>query len=234
MALAFVFFIFLVIHFASAQDAQGSVQLYSDDGCSSPTGLPISLLTEDCLETDNVTAIAINSLPSCASGSPVLYISDLDKCQKPSFFPLISSDTVGECLFFATGSGIDSVHFDCSADYTNALTGQATVSQTVPISLLTIPAGLSASPTTSSQIPTDGIISAAAAATTSSALNPIPTAQSPPDQSTDTSSGLSLTNMIALGCGIGIGVPALIFGYLNWRKRGPEPPPPYTLHDFGN
>lgn len=232
MALAFVFLIFLVIHFASAQDAQGSVQLYSDDGCSSPTGLPISLLTGDCLETDNVTAIAINSLPSCANGSPVLYISDLDKCQKPSFFPLISSDTVGECLFFATGSGIDSVHFDCSADYTNALTGQATVSQTVSISLLTIPAGLSASPTTSSQIPTGEIISAAA--TTSSALNPIPTAQSPPDQSTGTSSGLSLTNMIALGCGIGIGVPALIFGYLNWRKRGPEPPPPYTLHDFGN
>jgi hypothetical protein len=232
MALAFVFFIFLVIHFASAQDAQGSVQLYSDDGCSGSTGLPISLLTEDCLETDNVTAIAINSLPSCANGSPVLYISDLDKCQKPSFFPLISSDTVGECLFFATGSGIDSVHFDCSADYTTALTGQATISQTVSSSLLIIPAELSASPTTSSQIPTVEIISAAA--TTSSALNIIPTAQSSSDHSTDTSSGLSITNKIALGCGIGIGLPAVIFGYLNWRKRGPEPPPPYSLHDFGN
>jgi hypothetical protein len=232
MALAFVFFIFLVIHFASAQDAQGSVQLYSDDGCSGPTGLPISLLTEDCLETDNVTAIAIDSLPSCANGSPVLYISDLNKCQKPSFFPLISSDTVGECLFFATGSGIDSAHFDCSADYTTAITGQVAVSQTASSSLLTIPAGLSVSPTTSSQIPTVEIISAGA--TTSSAPNIIPTAQSPEDQSTDTSSGLSLTNKIALGCGIGIGLPTVILGYLNWRKRSPEPPPPYSPYDFEN
>lgn len=234
MALAFVFVAFLVIHLTltSAQDLQGSVQLYSDDGCSDPIGMLISLLAEVCLETNHATAIAIISLPSCANGSPVLYISDLDRCQNPSFSPLISSDIVGECLFFPTGSGIDSAHFACSVDGTTALTSQATVSLAASSSQPTIPTGFSTSPAVPSQVPTLENISAAA--TTSSALDTTPAAQSSSDQPADSSSGLSLTNRIALGCGIGFGVPAVVLAYLNWRKRGPEPPPPYELHNFGN
>lgn len=218
--------------FTAAQGTQGSVQLYSDAACSTSTGTPNSLLVEVCLETNRATAIAIVSLPSCTDGSPRLYISDLDRCQNPSFSPLVSSDVVGECLFFMTGSGIDSAYFACSSGATTGFNGQATVPIAASSNPPTLSTGASMNLIISSQVPTLEI--ASAAGTTSSTLDPAPTALSSSGQPADPSSGLSIANRIALGCGVGIGLPALILGYLNWRKRSPEPPPPYELHDFGH
>jgi hypothetical protein len=103
----------LICSLASTIFAQGAVQLFSDSSCETPTGPSRSLLSNACLETNDTTAISAISLPACDNGNPVLVISDLNYCQRPSVSPETSSGDIGVCLYLPTGAGIGSAGFKC-------------------------------------------------------------------------------------------------------------------------
>jgi Mid2 like cell wall stress sensor len=214
----------------SSADTQGSIQLYSDSDCSTTQGAPISRPHDSCIETNQASSIAAISLPSCSSGQPILYISDENNCNRPTIQPAVQSGILGDCLSFPTGSGIGSAAFIC-------INRVITVSDTQPLASQTA-ASTTIKPTVST--------------TTTHEANFWTTSTNAPDQgashNAQGSSGLSISDKIALGCGLGIGVPALIFGILTWfnawdqwreQRRHPPlrlihgeglPPPPYELH----
>jgi hypothetical protein len=109
-------FVVLSLHrFSCSADTQGFVRVYSNDDCTSSQNTTISLLAGTCLETNQTTAIAIISLPSCPTGQqPRLYISDQEGCGRPSFSPAVSSGSPGECLYLTSGRGIASAAFVCN------------------------------------------------------------------------------------------------------------------------
>jgi hypothetical protein len=170
---------------ASIVSAQGSIQLFSDSNCQNPTGIPISLLSEKCLGTNDTTAISAVSLPTCDNGNPKLVISDLDGCQRPSISPEVSSGDVGVCLFFLTGSGIGSAAFTCVRTMT-------TISN-------------NPSPETTSSKTTSVSQSRTSPASSTATLEPPSSLQG-----NQHSSDIGLSNRIALGCGIGVGLAAII------------------------
>jgi len=208
---------------ASAQgaSAQGYVQLYSDSGCKEPSGTTIPLAVNSCLSSIQAAGIAAVSFPPCESGNPTLFISDYDMCQTPSILPPVSSRNINDCLFFATGSYIGSAGFVCVRDITTISNSQpAAVTETTPESTITSTPAIST--TTSAPQPSSG-------------------------QRAGSSNGLSLSDKIALGIGIGFGLPTLVVGFLAWyynyldrqeqlvRPRlrlvpHDGPPPPYELH----
>jgi hypothetical protein len=208
---------------ASAQGAssQGSVQLYSDSDCTKPSGTTIMLAVNTCLPSIQVAGIAAVSFPSCASGKPLLYISDYDQCMAPSVSQSVSSGNINDCLYFITGSYIGSAAFVCVGDVTTISDSQpAAATETTPEYTTTSTPTIST--TTSAPQPSSG-------------------------QGAGGSSGLPLSDKIALGLGIGFGLPTLIVGFLAWyynyldrqeqlvRPRlrlvpHDGPPPPYELH----
>jgi hypothetical protein len=191
LAIAVNLVIFSLLHFGFAAVSQGSVMIYSNDDCSTSSNTSIPLTIGKCLGTNQTAAIATVSLPSCPSGEqPLLIISDLENCGRPSFSPPISSGTPGECLYLTSGRGIGSAGFVC-------IGGTATM--------------LGSSNTPASQTPALNPSTADSGATL--------TAQLPPVQASLASIGLSQSDMIALGYAISFGVPALILAYMTWRKR---------------
>jgi hypothetical protein len=173
--------------------AQGSIQVYLDDDCTDPTGAAISLRAGVCYNTDQAVAVAALSLPPCASGQPILTISDYSDCERPSITPLVSSGNIGDCLSFPTGSDIGSAAFQCVGEIT-----------TVPDS----------PPDTISSSNPPVSIHASSTATTPAAITHSST--QPSQSSSSSSGGLGISDKIALGCGIGLGLPALFFAALTW------------------
>jgi len=212
----------------SSANTQGSVQLYTDGDCSTAQGAPISRPYNSCIEINQAGSIAAISLPSCPSGQPVLFISDEESCNRPSIQPAIESGIVGDCLSLTTGMSIGSAAFVCINQVT-----------TVPDSQ---PAA------TTSIKPTLPIVSTSATYGADSSTTSTTAPDQSASQSTPSSGGMTFSDKIALGCGLGIGVPALIVGILTWynawvqwreQQRHPPlrlingdglPPPPYELH----
>lgn len=213
-----IFFIFQI----SSTGAQGSVQLYLDGDCTNPGGLLVSLNAGVCLPANQSLGIEAFSLPSCSNGRPFLVISDRDECQQPSILPPVKSGNVKVCLSFATGLGIASAAFDCVGEIT-------TVSHNT------------------NQNPVTSMLATIISAT--SVVPVISTASTPQESTTEqgpqSGGTLSVSDKIALGVGIGIGVPTLLVGAwacmhnmlredVPGRLRlieGDGPPPPYELHD---
>jgi hypothetical protein len=174
--------------------AQGFIQQYLDDDCKDSTGTAISLAAGVCQNIDQAVAIAVVSLPLCASGRPILTISDYSDCERPSISPAVSSGNIGDCLFFPTGSDIGSAAFQCVGEIT------------------TVPDSPPPDTTSSSNLP-------ASIHTSSTTTTPatITHSSTPPSQSSPSSGGgLGISDKIALGCGIGLGLPALFFAALTW------------------
>lgn len=214
----------------STADTEGSIQLYSDGDCTTKQGAPILTPHDTCIETNQASSISAISLPSCPNGHPLLYISDEDSCHKASIQPAPQSGNVGDCLFFSTGSGIGSAAFVCINKVT-------TVSDTKPPAPTTLKSIVSTSATFAAE---SSVTSASSTSATSPGSND--------GQRTPGFSGLSLSDRIALGCALGLGLPALIFAILTWynawdqwREQQRHPPllriipapglpPPYELH----
>jgi hypothetical protein len=173
--------------------AQGSIQLYLDDDCTDSTGASISLMADACYNTDQAVAIAALSLPPCASGRPILTISDYSDCERPSILPLVSSGNIRDCLFFPTGSDIGSAAFQCVREVT-----------TVPDH---------PSDTTSSPNPP---VSTHVSSTTTTPTTIAHGSTQPSQSSFPSGGGLGLSDKISLGVGIGFGLPAVLFAALAW------------------
>jgi hypothetical protein len=217
LAIVISLVIFSLLHVGFGAVSQGSVMIYSNDDCSNSSNTSIPLAIGKCLETNQTAAIAIVSLPSCPSGEqPLLIISDLENCGRPSFSPPISSRTPGECLYLASGRGIGSAGFVC-------IGGVASTP--------------SSSNTPASQTSASNSSTADSGAT--------PTAQPPLVEASSAPIGLSQSDRIALGCAISFGVPALILAYMTLRKHtriiapayvhgqnAEDQPPAYELHGF--
>jgi hypothetical protein len=217
----------------STTNAQGTVQLYFDNDCTRPNGASISLIPYGCLPTLKAVAIAALSLPFCATGQPMLFISDVLQCKQPSLGPIVNSGNVGDCLYLPSGSGIASAAFMCVGDSINTPIIPPATSKTAPSSLSVISPILS-TPTR--------IITASTGS--------VPSQPSLPSSSSETtapSTGMSLSDRIALGCGLGIGLPSLLVAILTWYYKHQDrrrqrvmprlrlvphdgPPPPYELH----
>jgi hypothetical protein len=208
-------------HPTAQADKQGFIQIYSDSDCTVQTGSPIPLLINVCRSTNESSSITAITLPSCADGgTPILSISDQERCGRPSIVePSISTGSVGKCLFFATGSAIASTAFTCAGGSSNPIT--------------------TTSHTDIKSLPTSTSKSATSTAVTQPTINhDNPQASGP---------GLSIANRIALGVGIGIGIPALLVAivtlWTTWQAflkkhqirvqivgRDDDLPPPYELH----
>lgn len=207
---------------ANSQDSYGSVQLYGDSDCTQAKGNVIQLEVNSCLETNQSSAIAAVSFPSCRNLKAILDISDQDHCRPPSFWPPTSSGNVGDCLSFATGSGIGSARFICVGSVTTAAphsTGQGTLTPSLqPVR-------------TVSYTSTSSISSSAAPS-----RNPAPS-----------DGGLSQSDKVNIAIGVSIGLAALLAAIvgvwyarkstrisllpqnIRWvRNSGPEFPPPYS------
>lgn len=208
-------------HPTAQADKQGFIQIYSDSDCTVQTGSPIPLLISVCLPTNESSSIAAITLPSCADGgTPILSITDQERCGRPSVVESsISTGSVGKCLFFATGSTIVSTAFTCVGGSSNPIT--------------------TTSHTDRGSLPTSTSKSAPSTAVTQ------PTIHHGNPQASGL--GLSITDRIALGVGIGIGIPALLVAIItlwtNWQAflenhqirvqivgRDDDLPPPYELH----
>jgi hypothetical protein len=206
----------LSLAYPTAGQKQGSVQIYSDSDCSIKNGSPVPLLINTCLQVNESSSISAATLPSCGNGkTPVLTISDQENCGPPSIIePSISSGSVGKCLFFATGSTIASTGFTCvgeGATTSSSHTESGPTATLEPVST----ASTAAEPTANSQ----------------------PTAN---NDETLPSSLLPIDDRIALGVGIGIGIPALMVAIFTWwtnwktldqwRRQNDDLPPPYEMH----
>lgn len=106
--------------FADAASTNGTIQLYSDNECADALNGSFSLAIDSCFGADDVLSIVSSSFPSCPSGRPTLFISDLEDCARPSIWPRISSSEVGKCLSFSTGAAIGSAAFICLGETTTA------------------------------------------------------------------------------------------------------------------
>jgi hypothetical protein len=196
--------------------AQGSIQLYLDDDCTDPTGAAISLGAGVCYNTDQAVAVALVSFPPCASGQPILTISDYSDCERPSITPLVSSGNIGHCLSFPTGSDIGSAAFQCVGEIT---TVPDSPPDTTPSS--NPPTSIPSSSTTTTP-PLKGTASSnppVSIHTSSTTTTPAAITQSstqPSQSSSSSGGGLGISDKIALGCGIGLGLPALFFAALTW------------------
>jgi hypothetical protein len=197
--------------------AQGSIQPYLDDDCTDSTGTAISLVAGVCQNIDQAVAIAAVSLPPCASGRPILTISDYSDCERPSISPVVSSGNIGDCLFFPTGSYIGSAAFQCVGDITTVPDSpppDTTSSSENPTSIhsssttTTPPLEITASSDRPVSIHTSSTTATPAAITRSSTQ--------PSQSSSSSGGGLGISDRIALGCGIGLGLPALFFAALTW------------------
>lgn len=206
----------------SDSPSNGTVQFYSDDTCSQPSETSTSLAVNQCLETNQTSAIAALSFPSCSNDvQAVLYISDQVDCKRPSFWPSASTGDVEHCLTFATGSGIGSAAFVCVESVTTVSSGQTSQATSRPDSTATRPTA------TSTSSPTEA---------------PEGSSQSSSHASAP-SSGLSLSDRVNIAVGVSIGLAALIVGgSAAWYARisavrpqrarwashaNSDPPPPY-------
>ena len=228
--------------------AQGSIQLYLDDDCTESTGTAVSLVAGVCHNIDQAVAIAAVSLPPCASGRPILTISDYSDCERPSISPVVSSGNIGNCLFFPTGSDIGSAAFQCVGEIITVPDSPPPDTTSIYSSSATPPPHFTVSSNRPVSIHTSSTTTTPPAITHSSTQ---------PSQSSSSSGGiLGISDRIALGCGIGFGVPALLFAALTWWNnwweirearthpqlhfnppnipRGDPPPYRYELRPLGN
>ncbi len=194
---------------------------------------------DDCLDIQDALSISVLSFPPCTDGQSMLVISDLTSCKRPSSLPIIRTSEVGDCISLNGGQFIKSTAFQCI----NSIT---TVSELAPTK------------TSADQPPAGSTVSTLIKHTTST--KPAPTViQSSPTivqsgQVVSPAEGLSQSDKIALGCGVGIALPGVLLAFFQWQHnrwpfRGPgrpyhpppvgphhppfDPPPPYEVYPLG-
>src|ERR1700733_2129422 len=195
---------------------QGPVQIYSDSDCTIENGSPVLLLINTCLQVNGSSSISAATLSSCGNGeTPVLTISDQENCGPPSIIEPSISSGSVGKCLFFATGSVIA-----STGFTcvreSATTESGTSATLAPIST----ASTAAQPPANSQ----------------------PTSNS---EETLPSSPLSIDERIALGVGIGIGIPALMVAIFTWwtnwmtlesdRRRWQDAPsndlpPPYEMH----
>jgi hypothetical protein len=185
----------------SIANAQGAVQLFDSTSCTSANGSSIEMVANLCLETYQVAAISILSLPSCSTGGPVLVMSDQDTCPQPSASAASSSET-GVCLYLSSGKAIGAAIFFCQESETNTASWIPHV----------------ASQTTSSSARTTLITTSSQTSLTTTTAPINQASSNASNQNNSSSSGLSTSNKIALGIGISFGVPSLVLAFFSWRN----------------
>jgi hypothetical protein len=177
------------------------VQLFDNTSCTSANGSSIEMVANLCLETYQVAAISILSLPSCSPGSPVLVMSDQGTCPQPSASAASSSET-GVCLYLSSGNAIGAAIFFCQESETNTASSIPRV----------------ASQTTSSSARTTLITTSSQTSLTTTTAPTSQASSNASDQNNSSSSGLSIGNKIALGIGISFGVPSLVLAFFSWQN----------------
>lgn len=100
---------------ASCQNATGTLQFFRSDDCTDPTSDKIAAAGNQCIEGNSSAAVAAFTFALCENGQPAsLQASDKSGCLKPSIWPLSTDFGVGECLFYSTGTNINSAAFVCN------------------------------------------------------------------------------------------------------------------------
>jgi len=211
------FFIFLSI-LPYKVVAQGKLALYLDYDCRTPSQLlpSVSVLLSTCLVPVGADSIAIQAEPACESGTASLIMYEDASCARDTFSTTGSytgwSD-VTNCFYLYVSKNIPGVMFTCD--------DPASVPQ--PTSILSITASIIAGVATS----------AAGRSTTTSIANANPTTQSgsesnasssgstasnssPTTSSKSSSGGLATSDKIAIGVGLGVGIPSIIIALLTW------------------
>ena len=191
----------------SVVNAQGSIKLFSDSSCKTlaPDGSPGPWSINQCIETYFSSAISVVSFPPCENGGhPILTISDLVNCQPASYDPAPSTGEVDACLFFSSPNTIGSAKFKC--------VGETSISS----SKYTAP-----EPTTFTTSTTSRYQSGPTA--TDPTTEPVPGPTDSSQGGITVSGTLSISDKIALGTAIGIGIPALVFTILTWWNNWEVP-----------
>jgi hypothetical protein len=188
----------------SIVNAQGSIELFSDSNCTTlatdESSGPWSI--NQCIETYFSSAISVVSFPPCENGGhPILTISDLVNCQPASYDPAPSTGEVDACLFFSSPNTIGSAKFKCVGG-TSISSSKSTAPEPTTFTTSRYQSGPTATTPTTEPVP------------------------GPTDSSQGgiTVSGtLSISDKIALGTAIGIGIPALVFTILTWWNNWEVP-----------
>ena len=178
----------------------GSVNLYTDISCTSLYAESV-LDIDYCLGTNanTIHGVSIATLPTCSSGTPYLVITDALNCQQGSFSPPPTATALGQCLFLFDGLQIPSLAFGCASPESDG------ASTNCPVINITTPGTCTSSlatPSTYTILPTSISSSSPQASSTQ-----------------PTASGFSRSDQIALGIGLGLGIPSLLVAMCQCMRR---------------
>ncbi|MCJ1456002.1 hypothetical protein MMC28_006359 [Mycoblastus sanguinarius] len=226
-------FFFLLLAFSPlpSVSAQGTISLYLDSLCSERAYLiaDATLLPNTCLATHGVQSIEVNDFADCSSSETATLIMYNDTSCTAS----IPGTKNNACLSYTPDKAIPAVMFACAA----------TSAAPAPTSTSWLSAMSSAAPTTTA---TPNFADGAAPSTTpasstqtslSSSSRPTSSHENTTSSSANsgTDSGASQGNQIALGVGLGVGVPTVVIALLAWccpkpwkkrkKQHGAEPRP---------
>ncbi|KAK1765329.1 hypothetical protein QBC33DRAFT_176407 [Phialemonium atrogriseum] len=232
---------FLVLGLLPQQTlAQGKLALYLDFACSTPSSLEpsVSLPLSTCLVPVGAVSLAIQQFPKCDSGTASMIMYEDTSCALNTFSKSKSYtgwSSRDNCFYWLIGKSIPGVMFTCEEPATNP---QPTSTSTVRASII---AGVATDdPATGSATgPADASKTTAASTgkTTASTGKTTATTQtgtgtgstttstagtSSDNASSSNSSGLGRSDKIAIGVGLGVGIPSIVIGFLAWfwpRKK---------------
>jgi hypothetical protein len=215
----FLLFFFTISIPVTVAQAVGTLELFGNAECDPNAAgafdTTIDLALNVCLDTKGVIGLAIQNVPSCNVGTATLIRYNYAACAVPATF-----QTYDGCLYYSPLLSFAAIMFACST--ANALpTSTSTVSlgATYPVgteassaitqaTTTTPPAG----PATTAASPTNSVSSVVTSTTSLNSSQPVVSV------ATDSSSsGLSESDKIALGVGIGGAVGTIIVAILAWQ-----------------
>lgn len=204
------FFILTLLPYQTT--AQGKLALYLDFDCKTPSELApsVSLPLSTCLVPVGAVSIAIELLPSCGSGTASMIMYEDTSCARNTFSSTNSytgwSD-ITNCFYLFISKSVPGVMFTCDEPATDpqptstssimasiiagVATGSASVSQATTGSTANMTSQKTGSPTTATSSPTGN--SGGSSSTASGGFL----------------SNLSTSDKIALGVGLGVGIPSM-------------------------
>ena len=222
--------------------AQGKLALYLDFACSTPSSLEpsVSLPLSTCLVPVGAVSLAIQQFPKCDSGTANMIMYEDTSCALNTFSKSESYtgwSSRDNCFYWFIGKSIPGVMFTCEEPATNP---QPTSTSTVRASIIagvatddpatgsaTGPATgpADASKTTTASTGKTTATTGKTTATTQSGTGSATTSTagtSSDNASSSNSSGLGRSDKIAIGVGLGVGIPSIVIGFLAWfwpRKK---------------
>jgi len=195
--------------------AQGKLALYLDFDCKTPSQLQpsVSLPLSTCLAPVGAVSVAIQLLPKCNNGATAsLIMYDDTSCARSSFSKTGSytgwSD-INNCFYRFISTSVPAVMFTCEKPANNPQpTSTSTVSASMIAGVATgdvggpTAAATSLPGTGSNSLPTNGSDGGGGDSLGSAGGSPL--------------SGLSTSDRIALGVGLGVGIPSIVIALLTW------------------